>query len=116
MHVTIDRGRLRIALSGWDWFLTLRRGLAFPIGQIASVRLSPELGRPYGIKMPGSAISGRLYAGTWRWKGHKEFWNVRREKSKWIAIELTGNEYDLVVLQVEDPTALIDEIERARRT
>jgi hypothetical protein len=116
MQVTIDGGRLRIALTGWDRVWTLRRGLEVPIERIASVRIAPELTRPYGVKTPGSAIAGRLYAGTWRWKGHKEFWNVRRDKSKWVAIDLTGDEYDRFVIEMDDPAALVAEIERARRS
>jgi hypothetical protein len=114
MQVTIDDGRLQIDLSGWDRVLTLRRGLEVPIERIASVRIAPELTRPYGVKTPGSAIPGRIYAGTWRWKGRKEFWNVRRDKTKWVAIDLTGDAYDRVVIEVGDPDSLIAEIERAR--
>jgi hypothetical protein len=115
MSVSINDGRFRIALSGWDRVWTLRRELAVPIERIASVQIAPELTRPYGVKTPGSAIPGRIYAGTWRWKGRKEFWNVRREKDKWVAIDLDGDEYNRIVIEVDDPATLVAEIERARR-
>lgn len=116
MTVTVNEGRLCISLSGWDRVWTLRRGLEFPLERIASVRIAPELRRPYGVKVPGSAFPGVIYAGTWRWKGSKEFWNVRRDKSRWVAIELTGDTYDLIVIEVKDPESLISEINRARQS
>lgn len=115
MQVTIDNARLRIDLSGWDRVWTLRRGLEVPIERITSVRVASDLTRPYGVKTPGSFIPGRIYAGTWRLKGRKEFWNVRRAKDRWVAIDLDGDEYNRIVIEVEDPTHLIAEIEQARQ-
>jgi hypothetical protein len=59
-------------------------------------------------------LPGVIYAGTWRGRGTKEFWNVHRDRAKWLVIDLKGGGYTRVALEVADPAALAARIDAAR--
>ena len=63
--------------------------------------------------MPGTSIPGIVItAGTYYWAGQCAFWNVR-DRKRAIEIELTGNRFSRLVVEVADPQATIAQIERA---
>jgi hypothetical protein len=115
MHITIDGDRLRIKLDGWDRLWSLKGGLDIPLAQIERVTVAPTKLRPRGLRAPGAALPGVIYAGTWRGRGFKEFWNVRRTAANRIQLELNGHDFARVVLELPDPAALAAKIEAARR-
>jgi hypothetical protein len=114
-NVTIDGDTLRIELDGMAKFWALKRSLAIPLAQIQSVTVAPPDLKPRGIRAPGTALPGVIYAGTWRGKGAKEFWNLRRARDKVLVLNLTGGEFTRVAIEVVDPAALAAAIERARQ-
>lgn len=111
--VTIDRDVIRINLHGWQRVWALKRGVTIPVAQVRSVEIAPADLRPKGLRAPGAYVPGVITAGTYRWRGVKEFWSVRH-KEKALALELTGGDYTRVVVEVDDPAAVAAEIERAR--
>jgi hypothetical protein len=114
MSVTITDEAVHISLESWDKVWALKGGLEIALAQVQAVRVSPPGLNPKGLRAPGTSWPGGIYAGTWRGRGYKEFWNVRRNKANWVEIELAGNEFARVVLEVDDPHALADQIEQAR--
>jgi hypothetical protein len=55
-----------------------------------------------------------IYTGTWRGRGTKEFWNVRKNRENVLVLDLEGDDYTRVAIEVDDPAALAAEIEHAR--
>jgi hypothetical protein len=110
--VTIDRDVIRITLHGWERVWALKGGVTIPLAHVRSVAIAPRDLRPKGLRAPGSYLPGVITAGTWRWRGVKEFWSVRH-KSKALALELSDDNYTRVVVEVDDPTRVAAEIERA---
>jgi hypothetical protein len=113
-NVTIDDGHLRISLEGMDKVWALKGDLDIPLEQIQQVTIGPTEVNPKGIRAPGTALPGVIYAGTWRGRGTKEFWNVRRDREKTIVLDLIGGEYTRIAIEVDDPVALAAEIDHAR--
>lgn len=111
--VTVEVDTIKITLDGMDKVWALKGGIEIPLAQVRSVQIAPANLRPKGFRAPGTFLPGRVCAGTWRGRGTKEFWNVRR-KGKTLVLELEGGEYTRVAIDVDDPAALAVEIEQAR--
>jgi hypothetical protein len=92
----------------------LKGGLEIPLARIRSITVAPADLKPQGLRAPGSALPGVIYAGTWRGRGTKEFWNVRKNRENVLVLDLEGDDYTRVAIEVDDPAALAAEIERAR--
>ena len=54
-------------------------------------------------------IPGLIVAGTYRANGDKVFWDVVNQ-NKSIIINLKNSEYKQLILEVENPEAVVDEI------
>jgi hypothetical protein len=110
--VEIVGDRLRARLDGWDRVWALKRELAVPLAHVRGVEPAPEGLRPRGLRAPGSYWPGLIAAGTYRRRTGKEFWSVR-DRFRAIVVEIEGDVYDRLVLQVPDPSGTIEEIRRA---
>ena len=62
--------------------------------------------------MPGTHVPGLIIAGTYYRHGERVFWDVR-DASKAVVVELDGHDYDRLVIEVEDPAAVVALLERA---
>ena len=62
-----------------------------------------------GFQNPGTAIPGIYYAGTFYLGGDKTFFNIKRT-SKPVVIQLHDEDYDRIVIGVENPRHLVDQI------
>ena len=111
--ISVDRDVIRVKLHGWERVWALRGGVTIPLARVRSVEIAPPDLRPKGLRAPGAYLPGVIAAGTWRWRGVKEFWSVRN-KQKALALNLSGGGYTRVVVQVDDPAAVAAEIEQAR--
>lgn len=114
-NVTIDGDKLRISLEGMDKVWALKAELKLPLAHIRSISIAPPDLKPQGLRAPGTSLPGVIYAGTWRGRGTKEFWNVRKNRDKVLVLDLEGADYTRVAIEVDDPAALAAEIERARQ-
>ena len=59
-----------------------------------------------GLRAPGTYLPGFMTAGTFRSRGEKDLWMVGRT-DKVLVIELVGEKFHHVVVQVEDPEAAV---------
>jgi hypothetical protein len=62
--------------------------------------------------MPGTYVPGILIAGTYYKGGERFFWDVRKRQNT-IVVELAGEPYHKLVIEVEDPSAEIARLKAA---
>lgn len=100
--VTVTDATLRIEPAGLDKLWSLRRRLDIPLAHVRGATLDPGVHKePKGIRKPGLAVPGK-WAGTFSKDGEKSFWNVGKT-GETIVIELCDEQYERLVLSVEDP-------------
>jgi hypothetical protein len=79
------------------------------LGHIREVhRADPGIARGWwkGIRAPGTFLPGVIIAGTYYTGGERVFWDVS-DATKAIVIELTGEAYARLIVEVSDPEATI---------
>ena len=117
--VTITESTVVLELSTWDKFLNAsRKNLTIPRDQIVSIDTGPEILKECkGFRAPGTYTFSQTYgfgviAGTYRQRhGAKHFWNVRAKLADHtIRFNLLGDEFATVVVQVEDPKAILESL------
>ena len=118
-NVSVTETTVFIEFSTWDKFLNAsRKNLTIPRDQIVSIDTGSEILKECrGFRAPGTYTFSQTYgfgviAGTYRQRhGMKHFWNVRAKLSEHtIRFNLLGNEFDTVVVQVEDPKAISESL------
>ena len=111
--VTIAAGKdeVVITLDGGEKFLALKRKISIPVTNITSV--STERAKPswLSVKM-GTHIPRGFMAGTFWMRGGKAFYYVK-DFSKCITINLKGQEYSKVVVEVGDKEAVAAKLRNA---
>jgi hypothetical protein len=86
--VAVVGDKLIVEPQGWHRLWSLRRRIEVPVTSVRSARVDPTRPlRPRGPRMPGTYWSGRIAAGTYRWKGYKAFWDVSNRQNV-VTIEL----------------------------
>jgi hypothetical protein len=117
--VTITESTVVLEFSTWDKFLNAsRKNLTIPRDQIVSIDTGPEILKECkGFRAPGTYTFSQTYgfgviAGTYRQRhGVKHFWNVRAKLADHtIRFNLLGDEFATVVVQVEDPKAILESL------
>lgn len=61
------------------------------------------------MRLPGTAIPGLYYAGSFFYDGQRRFYNVRRN-SPIVVITLINEGYDRLILSVENPATVIERV------
>ena len=86
--------------------------LEIPLAHISDVQAEPNppMGWFEGLKMGGTAVPNVFRAGTFYQEGEWVFWDVR-DKAKAIVISLHDERYKKLVIEVEDPTIAIQQIQ-----
>lgn len=113
VHITTDR--LIVEVQGWHRLWALRRGFEIPLTHVRGVTADPgAAGEPKGLRAPGAHIPGVLAVGTFYRHGERVFWDVRNP-GRVVVIQLTGERYDRLVVEVADPRATVELIESATR-
>lgn len=85
-----------------------------PVASITGITADPTIGsEPKGIRAPGTHVPGLLTAGTFHRDGNRIFWNIRRGTHA-VVITLEGAQFDQLVIDVDDPYAVIAEVNAAR--
>ncbi len=117
MNASIDMGSasMIVTLHGLDVVWATRRRIVVPIGHIRgahhdahAARHGPWLGAGRTNALLGYAVA----AGPMRVHGRREFWDVR-DPGRAVAIDLADEQYDRLVIEVEDPVATVDAVNAA---
>jgi len=113
VEIHADDDRLTIEVRGWHQFWAFKRKLHVPRSAVRAVRRLPHdalRGMWKGWRVPGTHLPGVIVAGTYFKDGERHFWDVRHPDSA-IEIELDGQTYDRLFVEVPDPDLAIRELE-----
>ena len=116
VDIRIHGGEAIVTPRGWSRFWTFRRRLAFPLSAIFTVRrASSQVGRGWykGIRFPGTHLPGVMVAGRFYRNGGWDFWDVRARADRAIEIELEGQAFRRLIVDVADPDGEVARIEAA---
>lgn len=114
VDLSIADGILTLHVKGADKLWAFKSSLEIPLGHIAGVGTAAEIARGWwhGIKFPGTNLPGVITAGTFYEHGDCIFWDVHDPENT-IAIDLHGDSYDQLIVEVADPREAIKLIQSA---
>lgn len=111
----IAHGKLWIGLRGMNKVWAMRSELVIPLESVREVRVDPlPQALTAGLRLPGTWVPGLLVAGSYRRPGFRSFLAVRHGRAA-LVLELEDHEYDRVVVDVDEPELVAEQIEAARR-
>jgi hypothetical protein len=112
--VSVEDDRVRFEVQGWDKLWALKSQLEFPLSHIDSVRVDPEPARGWwhGLRIPGTQIPGIITAGTFYQLDGAVFYDVH-DPDRTIVLELNHEHYKRLVIEVEDPEAVVERLNAA---
>lgn len=114
-QITVEGTDLVVEVQGMDKLWSLRSRLTIPLAHVRGATSDPGIvGDGQGLKLGGARIPGVIVAGTFRQDGERVFWDVH-DKTKAVVIELQDETYARLVVQVADPRAAVELVERARK-
>lgn len=107
VKITKTTNLLIIDVLGLHKLWALKRQLRIPIIDIVKVYQNEvEFNKFKGIRF-GTHIPGIITAGTYFWKGKRNFWDVMNIKNT-IIIELKNNYYTKLYLEVTDTIQIFE--------
>jgi len=111
--ISIEGTDLTIDVQGLDKLWSLKSRLTIPLAHVRGATADPSIAsESKGWKGPGTHFPGVIVAGTFHQEGKKVFWDVHK-KGNAVVIELEDDSYQRLVIEVDDPRATVDLIERA---
>ncbi|MEV6970886.1 hypothetical protein AB0M47_37875 [Hamadaea sp. NPDC051192] len=111
-QVSVDAGNLVVEIEGMDKLWALKSRLEIPLANVRGATADPGVVRESrGIRTAGTYMPGVITAGTFRVDGERIFWDVR-DPAKAVVIELRDERYARLIVQVDDPRATVELIER----
>lgn len=94
---------------GLDKVWSLKGSIDIPWKHVRGATHDPGMkNEPKGLRFPGLRMGEKL-AGTFHSNGEKLFWNVSGFENT-VVIELTDEEFDRLVLTVDDPETTVERI------
>lgn len=111
--ISIDGNELVVEVQGLDKLWALKSRLTIPLAHVRGATEDRGIARePKGWRGPGAHIPGVVVAGTFHQDGQKVFWDVHHNDTT-IVIELRDDTYQRLIIEVDDPHATVELIERA---
>lgn len=104
VELEINGTTVTVHVTGAHRVLALREQLTFDLAQVTAVSVAGVDLRPPWLRAPGAFFPGVIAAGTFRGKGRKEFWDTLFGGQA-VRIELAGNEFTRLVVDVAEPEA-----------
>lgn len=116
VEVSVNGEKLSLEVKGLDKLWAFKGHLEVPLAHIGRVYADPQAAHHWwkGLKMPGANVPGVITAGTFYQDGKRVFWDVHNPDNT-IAIELNDEQYNMIIVEVEDPDAAIGLITSAIR-
>jgi hypothetical protein len=113
VRISVEGDMLAVEVLGWSRIWSVKRRLDIPLRCVRRIRADGELPRGFWIRWPGTYIPGVIKAGSY-WNGSGwSFWDVRRGRDNVLVIELSGWQYDYLVVEVADAAATIERMRNA---
>lgn len=114
-RIEITNGSLEVQLTPLECLGGLHGSMVIPLSAIQGVRL---VDRPFralrGFRAPGTGFPGVIALGTWRYRGGKDFVAVYGKQAA-IQLDLSGAEFDRLLISTPEPEAVLARIERLVR-
>jgi hypothetical protein len=112
-RIRIEDDHLHVELRGVNRIWAMRSGLRVPMSHVRGATADPEAARePKGFRAPGLHLPGLAAVGTFHRRGEKILYEVFRG-TRSVVITLAGESYDRVVVEVDDPRAVVARINAA---
>lgn len=113
-RISVEGKDLVVEVEGMDRLWSLKSRLTIPLAHVCGATADPGIvGDGQGMKLGGARIPGVIVAGTFRQDGERVFWDVH-DKAKAVVIELQDDRYARLVVEVADPRATVELVERSR--
>lgn len=109
VEIHVEGERVAIEVQGLHKLWALKRRIEVPRSAVRSVRRAPAdavRGWWKGWRIPGTHLPGVIVAGTFYRDGERHFWDVRHADHA-VEIELDGQAYDRLFVEVADPDAAL---------
>jgi hypothetical protein len=113
--IDIDETALTVRPRGLDVVWTTRRRIIVPLEHVRGARIDPDVVRhgPWlGAGYTDALLDYAVAAGSMFVHGHREFWDVHFPERS-VVVDLTGEQYERLVIDVDDPEATVAEINAA---
>lgn len=112
-RISVEGKDLVVEVQGMDKLWTLESRLTIPLAHVRGATSDPGIvGDGQGLRLGGARIPGVIVAGTFRQDGEWVFWDVH-DKAKAVVIELHDERYARLVVEVADPRASVELVERS---
>lgn len=117
VNVSIHDKTLDLEMEGVDKLWTLRSHLEIPLTNVRQIRQDREQTQRWwsGLRAPGTRLPGFIKAGTFYQDGKRIFYDVHNPDNA-VIIDLADDRYNELVVEVEDPTAVITRVQTALAT
>ncbi len=118
VKISIDGDQLRVEVQGLHKLWSLKSTLEIPLTDIDSVRHDPDRARSAfpGLRIPGTHIPTVYTAGTYYQSDlQADFWVVRNPDNAIVIQCREGSAFDEIIVEVEDPAAVVALIEQGCR-
>ena len=113
VEIQIIAGEMHLEIVGIHKIWALKSRLRFPISSVRNVAIDPQLAdKPRGLRAPGTYIPRLITAGTFYADKKRWFWDVTNPDNA-IVIELEGEKYQMLVVEVEKPGKVVAQIKAA---
>ena len=107
INVTRDGEMIVFDVKGLHKLWALKSRLEIPAVNIRGARRDADALRGWkGWRVPGTYVPGLITAGTFYVDGKRIFWDVS-DPDKAVVVELEDEEYNQLIIEVEDPDAVI---------
>ena len=111
--VCVNDGVLTVVMHGLDKLFSMRSQLDIPLAHVRGAHADPEIAHESkGWRGPGGNVPGVLTAGTFHQHGELIFWDVHGGDNA-VVIDLEHDKFERLVIEVDDPPATVQLIERA---
>ncbi|WP_375437060.1 hypothetical protein [uncultured Hymenobacter sp.] len=108
VEVTVEGNNAVFEVKGMHKLWAFKSQIQIPMEHIRSARQDAESlkGWWHGFKAPGTHIPGLITAGTFYQHDKRVFWDVHKLERA-VIIELEHSEYNQLIVEVEDPAAVL---------
>ncbi|MGO8672598.1 MAG: hypothetical protein ACLQVD_14685 [Capsulimonadaceae bacterium] len=113
VEVTLEGGIVVLEMEDWDSVLAPRSRVEIAARAIRDVRKDSAVAcLPQGLPAPGAPNARIVAVRTLAAGGKRVHWDVQNPENA-IVIEIGGDQYDQLVVEVADPAAVISMIKSA---
>ena len=120
-EIELTENKLIVHVKGMHKVLAFKSQLEIPLTHVVGAEVDPTVVEQWGhgnlkeLRAPGTGLIGVIKAGSYYLDRQWAFWDVHKPK-KAITIQLTGEYYTKLVIEVADPSAAVEKIEGAIRS